>query len=87
MCQQIFQIGFRDPARVLAGGGPGIPGKTIRKIPVGTVVGLSPESVNTPSKFGVPYSARFQGGGVSWSSQEMFSHVKTRGFGKGIEVI
>jgi hypothetical protein len=70
---------------MLAGSGPGIPGQTIRKITVGQKRIVKPESVNTPSEYGVPYSARYLGG-YSWSSAELFSHVKTRGW-NGIEVI
>lgn len=84
--ESVIQIGYRESESMLAGGGPGIPGKTVRKIMVGETRTVKPESVITPSAFGVPYSARYRGGSVSWSSVEMFSHVKTRGW-HGVKVI
>lgn len=83
--ESVIQIGYRESASMLAGGGPGIPGKTVRSIPVGQTRVVKPESVTTPGAYGVPYSARYRGG-VSWSSVEMFAHVKTQGW-HGVKVI
>jgi hypothetical protein len=82
--ESVLQIGYRESATMLARGGPAPKGSPI-PMSVGDKRMVKPESVTTPSKYGVPYSARYMGG-CSWSSQEMFSHVKTRGW-HGVEVI
>jgi hypothetical protein len=87
MCfeEKLLQIGYRKPAAMLAGGGPGIPGRTIRKIMVGEKRPISPESVATPHAYGVTSDKQYMGG-YGWTYSEMFSHVKTRGH-HGMEVI
>lgn len=80
----LYQIGYREPTRMLAGSGPAITG-TVRPIPVGARVMVKPESVNTPGAYGVTYSQR-HAGGTSWCVTELFSHVKTPGW-HGVEVI
>lgn len=81
----VYQIGYRKDARMLAGTGPGINGKTVRSITVGDSRMVHPESVNTPSEYGIT-SDRQYSGGCSWSSVEMFAHVKTTGY-HGMKVI
>lgn len=82
--ESVLQIGYRESATMLARGGPARKGTPIT-VSVGDKRMVKPESVTTPGAYGVPYSARYMGG-VSWSSVEMFSHVKTRGW-HGVEVI
>lgn len=76
---KVVQIGFRQDASMLAGGGPGIPGKTVRTIPVGQGRVVKPESVVTPDTYGVTSDKQYKGG-YAFTSVEMFSHVKTPGW-------